>query len=49
VKNVITGEELHKLSAKEWDKLIAMKYLVFARTTPEHKLLIVEQCRKRGL
>ena len=45
---VITGDHLQYLSDADWTAVIAKKYVVFARTTPEHKLFIVEQCRKRG-
>lgn len=46
---VIHGEDLKKLSDEDWDYLLKKSQtLVFARTTPEQKLLIVEQCQKRG-
>jgi magnesium-transporting ATPase (P-type) len=45
---VVLGESLAQMSAEEWDRLLAYRYIVFARTTPEQKLLIVEQCQKRG-
>ena len=45
---VIRGEKLPLLQQNEWDLLLMHKYIVFARTTPEQKLLIVEQCQKRG-
>jgi sodium/potassium-transporting ATPase subunit alpha len=32
----------------EWDELLKKRNIVFARTTPEQKLLIVEQCQQRG-
>lgn len=44
---VLHGERISKLSEDEWDRLLMKKALVFARTTPEQKLLIVEQCQKR--
>uniref|UniRef100_A0A914QDV6 Cation-transporting P-type ATPase C-terminal domain-containing protein n=1 Tax=Panagrolaimus davidi TaxID=227884 RepID=A0A914QDV6_9BILA len=44
---VIKGEDINDLSEKDWDRLIAKRALVFARTTPEQKLLIVEECQKR--
>ena len=45
---VLQGEEISHLSESQWDELILKKNaLVFARTTPEQKLLIVEQCQKR--
>jgi sodium/potassium-transporting ATPase subunit alpha len=46
---VITGDRLMSLTDDDWTEIIRKKYVVFARTTPEHKLFIVEQCRGRGL
>uniref|UniRef100_A0A914C9L9 Uncharacterized protein n=1 Tax=Acrobeloides nanus TaxID=290746 RepID=A0A914C9L9_9BILA len=46
--DTIHGERISKLTDEEWDKLLSNDYLVFARTTPEQKLLIVEQCQKRN-
>ncbi|HBC84797.1 MAG TPA: hypothetical protein DCZ30_05190 [Clostridiales bacterium] len=43
----ITGEELDKLSEEILDKNI-MKYSVFARVSPEHKVRIVKSFRKSG-
>ena len=37
----ITGKELDKISQKDLEKNI-MKYSVFARVTPEHKVRIVK-------
>nr|CAD2201092.1 unnamed protein product [Meloidogyne enterolobii] len=45
---IVLGESLAEMSVEEWDRLLTHKYIVFARTTPEQKLLIVEQCQKRG-
>uniref|UniRef100_A0A915MWH9 Cation-transporting P-type ATPase C-terminal domain-containing protein n=1 Tax=Meloidogyne javanica TaxID=6303 RepID=A0A915MWH9_MELJA len=45
---IVLGESLTEMSVEEWDRLLTHKYIVFARTTPEQKLLIVEQCQKRG-
>jgi sodium/potassium-transporting ATPase subunit alpha len=44
---VLHGERITQLTDDEWDRLIQKESLVFARTTPEQKLLIVEQCQKR--
>uniref|UniRef100_A0A914QXB3 Cation-transporting P-type ATPase C-terminal domain-containing protein n=1 Tax=Panagrolaimus davidi TaxID=227884 RepID=A0A914QXB3_9BILA len=44
---VLHGERISQLTEPEWDKLLKLRALVFARTTPEQKLLIVEQCQKR--
>ncbi len=43
----ITGEELDKISDKELEKNI-MKYSVFARVSPEHKVRIVKAFRNQG-
>ncbi|TPX69591.1 hypothetical protein SpCBS45565_g02316 [Spizellomyces sp. 'palustris'] len=46
---VITGEELHGMTSEDWDVAIGGYHsIVFARTTPEQKLLIVEETKKRG-
>ena len=44
---VITGEELDKLAKEDLDKNI-MRYSVFARVSPEHKVRIVKAFRKTG-
>jgi sodium/potassium-transporting ATPase subunit alpha len=44
---VLQGEEISHLSEDQWNDLLKKNALVFARTTPEQKLLIVEQCQKR--
>jgi sodium/potassium-transporting ATPase subunit alpha len=47
-ERVVHGEQLKALTPEQCDKLIKNnKTLVFARTTPEQKLLIVEECQKR--
>uniref|UniRef100_A0A914WVQ3 Cation-transporting P-type ATPase N-terminal domain-containing protein n=1 Tax=Plectus sambesii TaxID=2011161 RepID=A0A914WVQ3_9BILA len=46
--SVIRGEQLPSMSSTEWDDLLKKRAIVFARTTPEQKLLIVEQCQARG-
>ncbi|KAF7632326.1 Cation_ATPase_N domain-containing protein [Meloidogyne graminicola] len=46
---VVQGQQISRLTAQQWDQLILKKNsVVFARTTPEQKLLIVEQCQKRN-
>ncbi|TKR77856.1 hypothetical protein L596_018757 [Steinernema carpocapsae] len=44
----VHGKMLPDMSDQDWDELLTHNYIVFARTTPEQKLLIVEQCQKRG-
>ena len=43
----ITGQELDKISDKELEKNI-MRYSVFARVSPEHKVRIVKAFRSQG-
>lgn len=43
----ITGSELDRISDKEFEKNV-MKYSVFARVSPEHKVRIVKAFRKNG-
>ncbi|KAK0401820.1 hypothetical protein QR680_015990 [Steinernema hermaphroditum] len=43
----VHGKMLPDMTDEDWDDLLQHKYIVFARTTPEQKLLIVEQCQKR--
>jgi sodium/potassium-transporting ATPase subunit alpha len=46
---VLTGDDLEDLTAADWDIILA-KYteIVFGRTNPEQKMLIVEETKKRG-
>lgn len=46
---VLSGSELEAFSSEDWD-MVAGSYeeLVFARTTPEQKLRIVEELKARG-
>ncbi|KAH8729495.1 hypothetical protein BGZ61DRAFT_491819 [Ilyonectria robusta] len=45
---VLSGPELITLNEGQWDQLAAYKEIVFARTTPEHKLRIVREFQARG-
>uniref|UniRef100_A0A914VBV7 Uncharacterized protein n=1 Tax=Plectus sambesii TaxID=2011161 RepID=A0A914VBV7_9BILA len=45
---IVHGDTLPSLTSDQWDDLLQKKNIVFARTTPEHKLLIVEECQRRG-
>lgn len=42
----ITGPDINKLTDTQWSVLVRYKELVFTRTTPEHKLLIIKQFQK---
>ena len=44
---VISGQEIDKLSSKEFKKVVS-NYSVFARVTPEHKLKIVKALKANG-
>jgi sodium/potassium-transporting ATPase subunit alpha len=44
----VHGENIPDLNESDWDKLFMMNTLVFSRTTPEQKLMIVEQSQKRN-
>ncbi|MDP3988338.1 MAG: cation-translocating P-type ATPase [Candidatus Levybacteria bacterium] len=46
-QDVITGEELEKMSDEELEKIIT-KTAIFARTNPHHKLRLVETLKKLG-
>lgn len=46
---MLTGDDVEQLNVMDWD-LIMSEYMeiVFARTTPDQKLKIVEETKKRG-
>ncbi|KAH8660117.1 hypothetical protein BX600DRAFT_383393 [Xylariales sp. PMI_506] len=44
---LMNGEDLAKLSSEGWDCVCRYEEIVFARTTPEQKLRIVEELRQR--
>ncbi|KAK0412529.1 hypothetical protein QR680_006267 [Steinernema hermaphroditum] len=44
----VHGSDLSAMTENDWDELLKKRFIVFARTTPEHKLMIVENCQKRG-
>lgn len=45
---VVTGAEVGALTPELWDKILTKRQVVFARTSPEQKLTIVEHCQDRG-
>ncbi|KAL6299303.1 calcium ATPase transmembrane domain M-containing protein [Sparassis latifolia] len=46
---VLTGEDVESLTAEDWNMVVGnYTELVFARTTPEQKLRIVESIKARG-
>jgi sodium/potassium-transporting ATPase subunit alpha len=46
---VLSGKDLETLDDSQWDKLCKYDEVVFARTTPEHKLRIVKELQARDL
>ncbi|KAI5950947.1 hypothetical protein KGF54_004021 [Candida jiufengensis] len=42
----ITGKELIQLTESQWEQLVKYDEVVFTRTTPEQKLLIIKQFQK---
>jgi sodium/potassium-transporting ATPase subunit alpha len=45
---VVHGNDMHSFSQDDWTKLVNMKEIVFARTSPENKLTIVNEFKRAG-
>jgi sodium/potassium-transporting ATPase subunit alpha len=45
---VVQGKEIPTMSEDRWDYVLKHQEIVFARTSPQQKLEIVEHCQKRG-
>ncbi|KAJ3447414.1 sodium/potassium-transporting atpase subunit alpha [Anaeramoeba flamelloides] len=45
---VVTGSELKEMSSEDLDEIIKYDEIVFARTSPQQKLIIVEACQRAG-
>lgn len=45
---VISGKDIAEFQLEHWDYVLSHKEIVFARTTPQNKLLIVQQLQRRG-
>jgi sodium/potassium-transporting ATPase subunit alpha len=45
----LSGADLETLDESQWDKLCKYEEVVFARTTPEHKLRIVKELQAREM
>ncbi|PWN50093.1 calcium ATPase [Violaceomyces palustris] len=45
---LVEGREIANITDREWDVICKYEEIVFARTTPEHKLRIVNELRSRG-
>lgn len=47
VSLVIHGQQVESFGEEDWSFVLSHSNLVFARTTPQHKLLITEKCQER--
>lgn len=45
---VIHGDSIDKLALADWDHIFSKKEIVFARTSPKHKLEIVTRAQEKG-
>ena len=45
---VVKGSDLPNFTDDDWNRVLSKRQIVFARTSPEQKLQIVEQCQNRG-
>lgn len=45
---VIHGNKIGELTEDDWDRILSKPQIVFARTSPQQKSIIVEQCQRRG-
>ncbi|KXS21130.1 hypothetical protein M427DRAFT_93562 [Gonapodya prolifera JEL478] len=45
---VIHGEQIDSLSEKDWENIFSKEEIIFARTSPKHKLQIVKHAQSRG-
>ena len=45
---VVTGSQIGGLSQDDWDAILSKPEVVFARTSPQQKLLLVEHYQRRG-
>jgi sodium/potassium-transporting ATPase subunit alpha len=44
---VLSGKDLQDMKDSQWNQLVEYEEIVFARTTPEQKLRIVQEFQKR--
>jgi sodium/potassium-transporting ATPase subunit alpha len=45
---VVHGSALTRFTDDDWDTVLSKQQIVFARTSPQQKSIIVEQCQRRG-
>ncbi|KAK0396058.1 hypothetical protein QR680_001548 [Steinernema hermaphroditum] len=46
---IVHGNALETLTSEQWDLLLQKQYIIFARTKPTHKVMIIEECQARNL
>ncbi len=46
-QRIVTGEELDEMNDKEFEKIVG-QIVIYARTSPEHKMRIVKALQKKG-
>lgn len=44
---VVHGSEINDFTQNDWDRVLEKEEIVFARTTPQHKLMIVRNLQRR--
>jgi len=45
---VVPGSQIKDLDEEDWNRVLAHEQIVFARTSPQQKLIIVENCQRLG-
>jgi sodium/potassium-transporting ATPase subunit alpha len=45
---VVHGEQIDSLTDDMWDTILSKEEVIFARTSPKHKLTIVKKCQELG-
>ena len=45
---VVPGHDLAGIQPADWDLILGHRQIVFARTSPQQKLVIVEHCQRQG-
>ncbi|EJW01433.1 HAD ATPase, P-type, family IC [Edhazardia aedis USNM 41457] len=45
---IIHGDEIDNLKEEEWERIVSKNEIVFARTSPKQKMVIVENFQKHG-
>ncbi|MFH4976630.1 hypothetical protein AB6A40_003339 [Gnathostoma spinigerum] len=46
--SLVHGEDIPRLTPTEWDQILSKDTVVFARTTPPLKMIILKECQRRN-